>query len=252
MAQPKEFFTNIDLLQNQIKGIAIDNLVADPGTPVLGQFWFNTTSNTLKFYDGSTVHTIANLNDLAGGVTFKGGYDASTNTPDLDTTPISGIVTGDLYVVTADGLFFTEQVRAGDSLIAEVDDPTTLADWILVQSNIDFASDTVAGIIRIATQAEVDAGVLNNVAVVPSTLQDKLNGYAAKYTESGITDFASGGSQTYVVTHNLNVAGPLQVKTSRDADGEEIVFDIAYTDANNLTLSKSGPAIPAFSVSVVG
>jgi hypothetical protein len=77
---------------------------------------------------------------------YQGGYNAATNTPDLDTSPSASIKKGWTYTVTADGLFFTEQVRVGDVIIAEVDAPTTLADWTTVQNNIDLASASQIGI----------------------------------------------------------------------------------------------------------
>ena len=83
---------------------------------------------------------------VTGGLIYQGGYNAATNTPNLDSTPIAGIKKGWTYTVTADGLFFTEQVRVGDVLIAEIDSPTTLADWTTVQNNIDIASASQIGI----------------------------------------------------------------------------------------------------------
>lgn len=71
---------------------------------------------------------------VAGLLDYKGGYNASTNTPDLDSSP-SGVLKGDSYTVTADGDFFTEEVHAGDMLIAEIDSAAALADWTIVESN---------------------------------------------------------------------------------------------------------------------
>jgi hypothetical protein len=85
-------------------------------------------------------------NAVVGGLVYQGGYNAATNTPDLDTSPSASIKKGWTYTVTADGLFFTEQVRVGDVIIAEVDAPTTLADWTTVQNNIDLASASQIGI----------------------------------------------------------------------------------------------------------
>lgn len=87
---------------------------------------------------------------VVGGLVYQGGYNAATNTPDLDTSPSASIKKGWTYTVTADGLFFTEQVRVGDVLIAEVDAPTTLADWTTVQNNIDIASASQIGIGNVA------------------------------------------------------------------------------------------------------
>jgi len=37
-----------------LKGIAVETLAADPSNPVEGQVWYNTTSNTLKGYNGTS------------------------------------------------------------------------------------------------------------------------------------------------------------------------------------------------------
>ena len=84
-------------------------------------------------------------NAVVGGLVYQGGYDAATNTPDLTTSPNS-ILKGWTYTVTADGAFFGEQLRVGDVLIAEVNDPSALTDWTTVQNNIDLASLTQVGI----------------------------------------------------------------------------------------------------------
>jgi hypothetical protein len=80
-----------------------------------------------------------------GGLVYQGGYDANLNSPDLTTSPNS-IEKGWTYTVTVSGFFFGESVRAGDVLIAEVDDPSALADWTTVQNNIDLASLSQVGI----------------------------------------------------------------------------------------------------------
>jgi hypothetical protein len=72
----------------------------------------------------------------ASEMTYRGGYDASTNTPDLDTAP-SGISVGDMFTVTVAGTFFATAVEAGDVLIAEQTDPTTEAHWTIVNKNLD-------------------------------------------------------------------------------------------------------------------
>ena len=94
-------------------------------------------------------------NAVVGGLVYQGGYDAATNTPDLTTSPNS-ILKGWTYTVTADGTFFGEQLRVGDVLIAEVNDPSALTDWTTVQNNIDLASLTQVGI------GNVNASTLDN------------------------------------------------------------------------------------------
>jgi hypothetical protein len=89
-------------------------------------------------------------NLVTGGVIWQGGYDAFTNTPNLDTVPIATTINkGFMWTVTADGSFFGEQVRVGDSLIANQNAPTLLTQWTKVQSNIDVATDTVLGLVKL-------------------------------------------------------------------------------------------------------
>ena len=42
----------------EIKGFRVQCVSADPSNLVEGQIWFNTTSGTLKIYNGSTTRTI--------------------------------------------------------------------------------------------------------------------------------------------------------------------------------------------------
>ena len=100
-------------------------------------------------------------NAVVGGLVYQGGYNAATNTPDLTTSPNS-ILKGWTYTVTADGTFFGEQLRVGDVLIAEVNDPSALTDWTTVQNNIDLASLTQVGIGNVNAEP---AGNLGGIAV---------------------------------------------------------------------------------------
>jgi len=83
---------------------------------------------------------------VAGASSFQGGYNASTNSPNLEAPGTGVVLQGFQWSVTNGGLFFTEQVRTGDLLIANIDNPSTLAHWTTVQSNVDLATSTVAGI----------------------------------------------------------------------------------------------------------
>ena len=72
---------------------------------------------------------------VASNITLKGGYNASTNTPNLDSTPTI-VAAGDHYVVTTAGTFYSEDLQEGDSLIASSANPTTFAGWIITNNNV--------------------------------------------------------------------------------------------------------------------
>ena len=117
--------------------------VTIPATPVAG-----TDAASKSYVDNSVV----------GSLVFQGPYNAATNTPNLDNNPNPNVIkTGWTYVVIADGLFFTEQVRVGDLIIAQKDAPAALNGWTTVQNNIDLASGTQVGIGNV--EAGKDAGI---------------------------------------------------------------------------------------------
>lgn len=113
--------------------------------------------------DGTTVFEVTSTGGSTAGLfDYKGGYNAATNSPDLDVSP-SGILQADAYTVTTGGNFFSEVVEAGDLLIANQDDPTLASHWTILQTNIDGAALTANGLDQFAatTSAEL-AGVISD------------------------------------------------------------------------------------------
>ena len=77
---------------------------------------------------------------VTGQLVFQGGYDAVNNSPDLTTSPNS-ILKGWTYAVTngPSTSFWSPPLNVGDLVIANIDNPTSVADWTEVQSNVGFA-----------------------------------------------------------------------------------------------------------------
>ncbi|MCP3669479.1 MAG: hypothetical protein GY814_03395, partial [Gammaproteobacteria bacterium] len=96
-----------------------DTMVSDDNTKV-------PTQQSVKAY----VDAVA-----ASKMSYRGGYDANSNTPNLDTTPTT-VNKGDMYKVTIAGTFYTEDLVPGDVLIAEVINPTVYGEWTLIKSTI--------------------------------------------------------------------------------------------------------------------
>lgn len=130
---------------------------------------------------------------VAGASSFQGGYNANTNVPNLDNSPTIDIQQGFQWAVTADGSFFTEQVRIGDLLIANNDSPTTLAEWTTVQGNVDLATTTVAGIASFSSDnfavSAAGAVTIKNNGVILGT--ETTGNYVESITTSG--DGLTGG-----------------------------------------------------------
>ena len=167
---------------------------------------------------------------VVGGLTYKGAYDAATNTPDLDSATNIAILIGDTYTVTADGLFFTEQVRIGDFLIAEenmaASGGSALSKWTVVQSNVD-----------IATAAATSGAAVKGIAGYDSAdFTVDATGYVQLVTKAFKASIGNGAALSYTVTHNLNSFDV--IVQLYDASSYDTVYaDIVRTSANVVTVN---------------
>jgi len=195
----------------------------------------------------------------AGGLVNKGGYNAATDTPALDTTPGPlGILNGWTYVVTAAGNFFAEAVQVGDMVIAKQDAPTTLAHWTVVNKNIPDivqATETVQGIAEIATQAETDTGTDDQRFVTPLKLKTNLGitgtlSNARKFTQ--VIPGQNGVLTTFDINHGIPGAVTAQVfRTATPFD--YVDTEIVVGAAGHLTVNFNvAPAATTYSIVVTG
>lgn len=203
---------------------------------------------------------------VTGALSYQGGYNASTNTPDLTTSPNS-IEKGWTYTVTADGTFFGEQLRVGDVLIAEVNSPSSLADWTTVQNNIDLASLTQVGIgnVNAATSSNLDglsvtysSGTASVGIDIDSLTQslptgdntdsfiiyyDDNSGFNYKMTLAQLstqinteTSFAATITDTANVQHGLGTQDVI-VQLYDVTTGETVYADVDRTGANDVYIT---------------
>ena len=277
----KKILVSYNFGGREVQNALVHVLASAPTALAAGQVYYDSTESRVRWYDGSSWNSLYTINDagtattdlwsadkiqtaidaaVSGGVSYQGGYDAATNTPDLDTTP-SGILKGYMYTVTAAGTFFTEQVEIGDVLIAEIDNPTTLADWTIVERNLNTATETSEGTVELATQAEVDAGTAGALAVTPATFQQGLinAGVPKKYAvdldgagEATVTRTFAGGQTTFSVTHNLGTTDTV-VDVKEISTGEQVITEVDNTGANTVDIIFTGNiADDIYRVTIVG
>jgi hypothetical protein len=112
-----------------IADLAQHRLINDSGT------------STIELFSASKVLAlIAGVNGaIAGTLIFKGGYDAATNTPDLDVAPAGAIQQGWTYVVTVAGTFY-RRCRSRDLIISKQNAPTTLAHYTVDKKHPGYSS----------------------------------------------------------------------------------------------------------------
>lgn len=195
------------------------------------------TALAVKTYIDSTVGNLGNL---------EGGWDASTGTFPVGSTPVAGTKKGDYWYVTVAGTVGGVSFNVGDVIIAKVDSAsTTLAsDWVQLEVNRDQATETALGVAEIATQAETNAGTDDLRIVTPlklKTLLDaRVGGFAA--------NIGNGVATSYAVSHGLGTVDVI-VMLKDNATLEEVFADVVITDANTVTVSfATAPATNAYRV----
>ena len=233
--------------------------------------------NPTASQDAATKNYVDTTFAGSGALIFQGGYNAATNTPDLDVSPSASIKQGWTYAVTAAGNFFTEAVEDGDLLIAESDSPTALSDWTVVQNNVSFATATVKGIanfptaggLTVATGAVsmpnvVAAGSVGSATQSLSITTDakgrvtSRSAQAIAIPSTQITDFCSavetcisdaseftttignGTLLTHTVNHNLD-SKVVMVQLYDTSSGETVNATVVRTTVDDITVSTSKP-----------
>lgn len=119
--------------------------------------------------------------------------------------------------------------------------------WVTFGSNAPASSTTQAGIIRTATQPEVDAGVVTSALVTPATLSN-FSGRVKKFSVT----IGDGAATAYTVTHNLNSLD-VHISVYRVTGGGDVIVDMARTTVNAAQITfASAPATNSYRVVVIG
>lgn len=253
-----------------------DNMISNSDTKL-------ATQQSIKAYVDAAVAT-------ADAFTIKGGIDCSLN-PDYPAADA-----GDAYRVTVAGKIGGASgivVQSGDLIICFVDATASGSqavvgnDWIVEQTNLEAASETVPGyvelatstetqtgtdntravtpsglqskiatetakgIIELATQAEVDAGTDSSRAVTPSTLQSKLSDskYSANIGDGSLTSITIAAG-----THGLGTSGDFIVQIREVATGNFVDCLISTNASTGLVtlIFNTAPALNALRIVIKG
>ncbi len=216
-------------------GVASEISILDSNTMTGASSSNLATAGSIKAY---VDNTIAGLGNLEGGFAAGSATDFPTGT--------GGTKKGDYWYVTSAGTVHGIVLNIGDVLVAKIDSasPSLPTDWIFLESNRDQATETILGVIRLATQTEVNTGTDDTTAVTPlklkTLLDNRVGGYAA--------NVGNGSSLSFAVTHSLNTIDVI-VMIKDNSTLEEVFADVVITDANTVTVSfATAPASNAYRV----
>jgi len=131
---------------------------------------------------------------------------------------------------------------------------------LLDTGGLPIASETVAGIIELATQAEANTGTDDLKAITPLKLKTildalvipKVFGIALNDALTEVTRVFGGGQTVYTVVHAQNVTNYVP-SVKEISTGEEVIADVIKIDANTIEVSFNGNSTDnTFNLSFVG
>ena len=191
---------------------------------------------------------------IATGVKIKGSIDASTN-PNYPAA-----VVGDAYHITVDGLIggaLGVSVQQGDLLVniadsVAGDDATVGSSWIIMEENLNQATETVAGYSRKATAAEAIAGVEADAYITPATLAATISGFGAGTVRKFVQVVGDNINMAFTINHAFNEQY-CHVQAYDAVSNEEVIVEVTLTDANNALVTFAvAPAVNAYRIIVMG
>ena len=227
--------------------------------------------NPTAAQDAATKNYVDTTFAGSGALIYQGGYDATT------AAPSAGVKQGWTYAVTVAGTgspagFWSPKLEVGDLVIANIDTPTTAADWTEINKNIDVATAVVQGIANFPTAGglSVSTGAVSMASVgtagsVGSTSESLAittdakgrvtarTASAISITSSQVKDFCNdvqscvstnrelagtiGSAATWDIAHNFNTLNVMCEVYENEAPYATVQVRVERVDVNTSRIS---------------
>lgn len=108
---------------------------------------------------------------------------------------------------------------------------TTTLNWAVFGNTTVAASETVAGVLEIATQSETDTGTDDTRAITPLKLANSV--FASRKSATNLGD---GSATTYTVTHNFGTKDVMVEVYRNSGSGDTIGVEVTRPTTNTVQL----------------
>jgi hypothetical protein len=158
---------------------------------------------------------------------YPSDYKGSGSVDEGDSFYVTDVTNG-----TAVG---NETVNVGDLLVALSDSPgNTDSNWLIMESNRDYATDAVPGVVELATQTEASAGTDTTRAITPATLDGYID-------DNGI-EKGAGQGLSEDASYNFNVGA---TDASIVVGADDIGVGVGNTNGTSLEITATGVELAA-------
>lgn len=192
----------LDLLKNEIRNAVVQVLASDPGSPVEGQIYYNSTDKVFKFYTGAAWRVLGRLDQVSAptaGVAFNGQRATGLGDP----SSAQDAATKAYVDAIAAGLSWKASVRVATTAAG------TLASSFENGDTVDGITLATGDRILIKDQADPTENGIYVVAAsgAPARAADANTGselrQAAVFVEAGTTNADTGWVMTFNGTPTL-------------------------------------------------
>ena len=256
--------TSTKYVQSTGNGAPLPALAANPSSPAAGDFWYDSSNNVLKFYNGSTVQTLGvsggSVTSITAGTGLSGGTITSTGTIALSnvgtagtytkvTTDAQGRVTGGAQITGDD---ITSGTIAGSTAINSTGNITTTGN--ITSQNVSATAGSFRSIVLNDSVTptpdtltfKVPSTITSYQLVWPSAVASS-SGQVLTSDTSGNLSWSSAATGT-VTSVAMTVPSFLSVTGSPITSSGTLAVSLANQNANLVFAgpSSGGAAAPTF------